>query len=180
MSTHSFSEVRLHIGYTQVPVPYIGARRRKELFVLANSDAMRPWSIGGTYDRPIPRRIGEDAGVPRALFGQIKLATVVEFPPPYLPYGAPLRRGFFKFIRQKRGVLCLFGLRLASRVNAAIQNVYDRAMHTRFAPIIYKWMPARSAFAARFNGGFTRTVSTKQPASMKHADAPALLRTLRP
>jgi hypothetical protein len=82
----------LHIGY--VP-PYIGARSRKSLFDLANSEAMRPWSIGGTYDRPIPRRLGEDAGVPRDRFGQRKLATIVEFLPPYLPYGAPLRREFF-------------------------------------------------------------------------------------
>ena len=36
---------------------------------------MRPWSIGGAYDRPIPRRIAEEAGVPRDLFGQNKMAT---------------------------------------------------------------------------------------------------------
>jgi len=30
------------------------------------------WSVGGGYDRPIARRIAEEAGIPRHLFGQIK------------------------------------------------------------------------------------------------------------
>ena len=157
LSCHSLSEVRLHIGYVHAPAPYIGARRRKDLFDLANSEAMRPWSIGGNYDRPIPRRIGEDAGVPRALFGQTKLATVVQSPPPYLPHGAPLRREFFRFFRQARGVLRLLHLRLAPRVNIAVWRVLewrvlDRVRHTRFAPIINKWLPTRPTFGGRFNG----------------------------
>ena len=114
LSCHGLSEVRLHIGYVHAPAPYIGARRRKTLFDLANSDVMRPWSVGGTYDRPIPRKIGEDAGVPRELFGQTKLGTTVEFPPPYLPYGRPLRREFFRFLREASGVLALFALQLSS------------------------------------------------------------------
>ncbi len=36
---------------------------------------MKHWSIGTDYDRPIPRRIAEDAGVPRQSFGQEKRAT---------------------------------------------------------------------------------------------------------
>jgi hypothetical protein len=33
---------------------------------------MRPWSVGGSYDRPIARRIIEQAGVPRKEFGERK------------------------------------------------------------------------------------------------------------
>ena len=39
------------------------------------SDAMRPWSIPGDYDRPIPRRILEEAGLPRTSFGIKKYAS---------------------------------------------------------------------------------------------------------
>ena len=38
---------------------------------------MRPWCVGGAYDRPIPRRIVESAGVERAAFGQTKRAVAV-------------------------------------------------------------------------------------------------------
>jgi hypothetical protein len=38
---------------------------------------MAPWSIGGEYDRPIPRRIVEEAGVERDSFGQSKKAVAV-------------------------------------------------------------------------------------------------------
>ncbi|MGO4526451.1 hypothetical protein AB4097_16505 [Microvirga sp. 2MCAF35] len=35
----------------------------------------RQWRYRGTYDRPIPRRIAEEAGIPRQAFGQKKLAA---------------------------------------------------------------------------------------------------------
>ena len=34
---------------------------------------MEPWSIGGDYDRPLARRILEEAGVPRSYFGSHKM-----------------------------------------------------------------------------------------------------------
>ncbi len=70
LSACGLSEARLHFGYVHAPLPYIGARSRSSLFDLANSEAMRPWSIGGTYDKPVARRIAEEAGVARELFGQ--------------------------------------------------------------------------------------------------------------
>jgi hypothetical protein len=33
---------------------------------------MNPWSLGAGYDKPIARRLAEEAGVPRHLFGQAK------------------------------------------------------------------------------------------------------------
>jgi len=39
------------------------------------SEEMQPWSIGGDYDKPFPRRIAEEMGVPRELFGQRKMAS---------------------------------------------------------------------------------------------------------
>ena len=36
---------------------------------------MQPYSVGGDYDRPIPRRIVEEAGVGRHKFGMRKNAT---------------------------------------------------------------------------------------------------------
>ena len=39
------------------------------------SNEMDPYRIGGNYDRPVPRRIVEEAGVARLLFGQTKKAA---------------------------------------------------------------------------------------------------------
>ena len=40
-----------------------------------HSDEMKEWSVGGEYDRPIPRRIVEEAGIARESFGMKKMAS---------------------------------------------------------------------------------------------------------
>lgn len=92
------SEVRLVVGFIQVPLIYIGARRREDIMCITESEEMTPWRLGNNYDRPIPRRIAEEAGVPREAFGQVKIASAVIFPMPYLPIGAKLRKEFFEFL----------------------------------------------------------------------------------
>jgi hypothetical protein len=71
----SLCEFRLRSGFVHIPVPTIGARFNRPIKQMANSKAMRNWSVGGSYDRPIPRRLGEDAGLPRGSFGISKAAT---------------------------------------------------------------------------------------------------------
>lgn len=68
-------EFRLHVGYLTVAPAMIGALRSVAIGRIMRSEAMRPWSVGGDYDRPIPRRIAEELGVPRAAFGWRKLAS---------------------------------------------------------------------------------------------------------
>ena len=68
-------EFRLRIGYIAFAPPGIAARHNRRIHAIAVSDEMRPWSVGGDYDRPLPRRIAEEAGLPRASFGMVKLAS---------------------------------------------------------------------------------------------------------
>jgi hypothetical protein len=68
----SLGEFRLRVGFVHVPVPFIGFERRADILAISNSEEMRPWMVGTDYDRPIPRRILEEKGVPRHLFGQTK------------------------------------------------------------------------------------------------------------
>ena len=74
-SGSSLSEWRLRTGFINVPLPYVGAERQREVQVLGGSPEMRPWVLGRSYDKPIPRRILEEAGVPRGTFGEIKRAA---------------------------------------------------------------------------------------------------------
>ena len=67
-------EFRRRVGFLGLSVPFIGARHDQKIWEITASEEMRPWSVGGAYDRPIPRRIAEEAGVPRQWFGQVKQA----------------------------------------------------------------------------------------------------------
>ncbi len=68
----SLNEFRLRTGFVHVPVPSIFGPHQPKLVDLSRSPEMRAWSLGGEYDRPVPRRIVEEMGVPRTLFGQSK------------------------------------------------------------------------------------------------------------
>ena len=65
-------EFRRNIGFAHIPIPYIMSTQISEIQKISNSPEMQPWSVGGDYDKPIARRIVEEAGVPRQMFGQTK------------------------------------------------------------------------------------------------------------
>lgn len=71
----SFTEFRLRVGYAFVPVPAIGARFPAAVRRVTRSPEMAPWTLNQPYDRPIPRRLVESAGVPRGSFARAKAAT---------------------------------------------------------------------------------------------------------
>jgi hypothetical protein len=99
LAGHGLLEIRLHSGFVQAAIPSIGSRQRRSIMQITESPAMNPWRLGTQYDRPIPRRIAEDAGIPREAFGQKKMATVVELATPNLPISEALRKDFLKTLR---------------------------------------------------------------------------------
>jgi hypothetical protein len=98
LSLGGIGEFRLFKGIFHCPVPFMGMRHVNELRPITFSDAMKPWSIGGDYDRPIPRRLVEEEGVPRSAFGQRKKNTshdeVLLWP--YSPESAASHRRFLR------------------------------------------------------------------------------------
>ena len=95
---HGLAELRLVVGFIQLPVPFIGARRKADIVKITESSEMDPWRLRNDYDRPIARRIAEEAGIPRHMFGQSKMGSVVIFHLPSIPYGKTLRREFFQYL----------------------------------------------------------------------------------
>ena len=81
----SWAEFRLRVGFIHLPAPACGAIHRPAIQRITQSREMTPWSLGGSYDRPIARRIVEEAGVPRELFGQHKSKGA-----PWSPHGFSL------------------------------------------------------------------------------------------
>jgi hypothetical protein len=71
----SFTEFRLRTGFIHVPMPWFAASQMYNVEEISHSPEMRPWVLGTDNDRPIPRRILEEAGVPRGTFADAKRAT---------------------------------------------------------------------------------------------------------
>ncbi len=98
LSLGGIGEFRLFRGVFHCPVPFWGMRHLRELWEITHAGAMEPWSVPGDYDRPIPRRIVEEAGVPRTAFGQCKKNTSHDEPLlwPYTPEAAASFRRFLR------------------------------------------------------------------------------------
>ena len=72
----ALTEYRLWVGFIHCPLPFWGARQIRDIQAISNSPEMSPWNVGPpSYRRPICRRIVEEAGVPRELFGVRKLGV---------------------------------------------------------------------------------------------------------
>ncbi len=74
-SGSSLGEYRLRVGFIHVPLPSFGGEQYRVTQQISRSAEMRPWSNGRAYDKPIARRILEEAGIPRGTFGEIKRAV---------------------------------------------------------------------------------------------------------
>jgi len=74
------SEFRLIQGIFMTQVPWWGIRHAAEIQKLNLLEEMKPWTLGTNYDRPIARRLAEEAGVPRSLFGINKKNTASNRP----------------------------------------------------------------------------------------------------
>jgi hypothetical protein len=73
----SLSEFRARVGFLLVVPPFFGALSHPSVSTISRSAEMEPWSVGGRYDRPVPRRLAEEQGVAREAFGGRKNAVAV-------------------------------------------------------------------------------------------------------
>jgi hypothetical protein len=72
----SLQEFRLRTGFVHLPPAVFGWRHFMTAIGISNSAAMKPWALdNGYYDRPIPRRMLEERGIPRESFGMVKRAV---------------------------------------------------------------------------------------------------------
>ncbi|MCX5676529.1 MAG: hypothetical protein NTX87_16125 [Planctomycetota bacterium] len=83
-------EFRVIVGMFHTVVPWWGIQRAPEIQAINRLPEMAPWTLHTQYDRPIPRRIIEEAGVPRGSFARRKANTSsnIEFLWPYAPEAA--------------------------------------------------------------------------------------------
>lgn len=66
------TEFRLATGYINYPPAFLTATIQQGVHRISNMAEMEPWTLNNDYDRPIPRRMVEESGVPREAFGMVK------------------------------------------------------------------------------------------------------------
>lgn len=71
----TMTEFRLRLGFINFPPLYIGAQHCTAIHEISSSEEMRPWSVGGDYDRPIARRALNEAGIADDMFATNKAGT---------------------------------------------------------------------------------------------------------
>jgi hypothetical protein len=101
-SGFGLSEPRLRSGFIHIPLPFIFARKIAKINAISNSIEMNFWSVGGDYDRPIPRRyLEETKKIPREMFGQVKKAAIDFYS---LPKNTELRSEFLSYLAIKHKI----------------------------------------------------------------------------
>lgn len=145
-SGYGISEFRLRIGLVVFAVPHIGSIHNRDIHAISHSPEMAPWRIGGDYDRPIPRRILEEAGVPRGSFGMEKMASAQAHIYKPRVRSAVLGERYSRFIEQRH------------ENSSKIREIYWRIRYkwramviSRLAPtekqiIAYTWTRQRFSF----------------------------------
>lgn len=131
-----FSEARLELGVFNCAPAFWGFRRERQVVRLAHLAEMRPWALGTSYDRPVPRRLAEEAGIARGTFGRRKHATTF-----FRRYGRPLspglREDFAAFLARR-------GRRPGSRMEEAATWVLDG-----IDELVLRKLPAPLRFSCR-------------------------------
>lgn len=69
------TEFRLRANSFHIPLPYVAFANYRRLREIGEAGDMRRYRVAGPYDRPIPRRIVVERGVPPDVFGLRKQAA---------------------------------------------------------------------------------------------------------
>ena len=97
----SMAEYRLHLGFIHMPCPFIGWNQLSDIVKISRSDEMTAWNIGGAYNRPICRRLLEEAGVPRGSFAVSKTGASIRFLRGEDGWSRKGRRAFLTWLRTR-------------------------------------------------------------------------------
>lgn len=141
-SGSSLTEYRLWTGFIHCAVPFWGVRRIAAINAVSRMPEMAPWDVGGSYSRPICRRIVESAGVPREAFGVAKRNASVMLHNYDDLLTAASREAYFDWLREHRSDWWRRG-RMPPVPSARVDRAAHRAAEafgdtTRRLPIVWR------------------------------------------
>lgn len=146
------SEFRLAEGVFHCLVPWWGIWDADQINRLGATPEMQPWSIGGSYDRPVPRRLAEEAGAAREAFGRRKRLTASNRPFRW-PYSREAQRQFRNYLRARgvyapgrlevallrRAVLLLHLIRLNVKLPGWLRDRLEPWRAMRCQSMLFQW-----------------------------------------
>lgn len=121
------TEFRLRTGFFHVDVPFIGAMQAEDIWRITNSPELASYSLTVSYNKPIARRLIEEAGVPREWFGQVKRAVAIGFVWDAGLLHAESREDFSNFVKARGLRLRLLGDRLFSPLGKGCWRLIRKA-----------------------------------------------------
>jgi hypothetical protein len=111
---------------------------------------MRPYQVGGRYDRPIPRRLAEEAGLPRGSFAVRKLGVSATLHRNPRAAFAPPTLAAIRAFAAAGGDGSVFGWRLRTgRLHRGLQRLAARVGARRLANALQRKRRGRTHFSAR-------------------------------
>ena len=130
-------EFRLRVGYQLLPVAVIAARHNRAIHDISVSEEMRPWVIGGDYDRPIPRRIAEETGLPRERFATRKLGTGHAHFTKASGFSTQALNDYLRFVNEKRAAAPWLALywRMRARWRTLLFKVVSKQRLVESSPL---------------------------------------------
>jgi hypothetical protein len=146
-----YSETKffLDLPALMMAIPAIGMTSFEDIGRISRSEEMRPWSVGGSYDRPIARRLIEEAGVRRGDFalGKLRIALGYEFPLRKVPalhryLSPPSLADFERWFSRERPITRL-RIRLHNLAEATLGRlIWSKKLIRRLRTFGIRWPPA--------------------------------------
>jgi len=173
-----FSECRLELGVFNCSPVFWGCQNESQVCALSKRREMLPWTLGTEYDRPIPRRLAEEAGVKRDSFGTRKRLS--SFSRRYgRPLSPDLRKDFVNFM-ERRGDRAVSGfLEGVSLVLRGLDSLVLTKLPDAIRFSCREWvaLPSPSMFFVWANERRkTRYLASLQPADAGSVPSECLLR----
>jgi len=176
-----FCECRLELGVFNCSPAFWTCDKEEQVAAMGRSPEMQPWTLGNDYDRPIPRRIAEEAGIPREWFGTKKRAS--SFNRLFgAPLSADLRDDFAAFMESHGGRAVSGPLQVLSQALRAVDALVFRRLPPWLDIGCRNWirLPSPSMFfiwanerrKRRYLASLGEAVSDEAPGTAAAAAAP--------
>lgn len=135
----TMQEFRLRTGFVHLPPAAFGWQHTERLRSIARSAELQPWSLDNDYDRPVPRRIAEEAGVPRELFGMKKKAVSITMGIDHLDYlgtdalgvSPAMMQRLAEYAKSVAGLKCRTEMALCSVLHEVVRVLHRKTVHLK-------------------------------------------------